>query len=238
MPETPASPKIVVHHLEQSRSHRVLWLLEELGLAYEIVTYARHPKTMRAPDSLRAIHPLGRSPIVTIASDDDATEDLVLVESGAVLEHLVDSFGPDTLRPSDPADLRRYRFWMHYAEGSLMPPLLVRLIFSRLRGPEIPFFLRPLTRAIASKVDAAYTDPEIANHLGFVNTSLGQRPWLAGDAFSAADVQISFPLVAGAERVPGFASRYPNIVAFIERIRARPAYQRAIARGGPVVAPA
>jgi len=224
-------PEIVVHHLERSRSQRILWLLEELELPYEIKVYARDPRTMRAPASLREIHPLGKAPVVSV-------DGVVLAESGAIIEHLTESLGGGRLRPEDPADLQVYRFWLHYAEGSFMPPQLVRLIFDKIKGPPVPFFLRPLTRAIAAKVEATYTAPEIDRHLAFVDYALSERPWLVGDALTAADIQMSYPLEASMARRPGAkedreaAAPWPHIASFLERARARPAYQRAEERGG------
>lgn len=217
---------IVVHHLERSRSHRVLWLLEELELPYELVAYARDPKTMRAPPELAAIHPLGRSPLVTI-------DGVVLAESGAILEELVERFGGGRLRPEAPDALRQLRFWMHYAEGSLMPPLLVQLIVDKLRTAPVPFFLKPVTRSIAGHMQGAYSGPEIARHLRFVDDALAGRTWFLGDALTAADIQMSFPLEAASVRAD--LDGHPNIAAWLARARARPAYARAVARGGPIV---
>ncbi len=216
----------VVHHLENSRSQRVLWLLEELEVPYELVRYERNPETMRAPPELCKIHPLGKSPLVTIG-------DTVLAESGAIVEHLVEAYGQGQLRPEpDTEDHRRYRFWLHYAEGSLMPPLLVRLIFNKLATSPVPFFLKPVVKTIVRKVDTAFTSPEIAKHAEFIDNELTGREWFAGDQFSAADVQMSFPLEAMmARQSPG--ARTPKISAFLERIHARPAYRRALERGGP-----
>ena len=218
---------IVVHHLDHSRSQRVLWLLEELGLDYEIRLYARDPKTMMAPPSLLAVHPLGKSPVIT---DGDKT----LAESGAILEYLVETYGAGHFAPSAGSpDHLRYRYFMHYAEGSLMTPLLMKLIFRRLPGGA-PLVVRPVAGAIADKVQTDYIDPQIARHLDFLEGELSQRPWFAGDGFSVADIQMSFPLEAAASRGGLDASR-PKLMDFIERIRARPAYGRALAKGGPVV---
>ena len=218
---------IVVHHLDHSRSQRVLWLLEELGLDYEIRRYARDPKTMLAPASLRAVHPLGKSPVI---ADGDKT----LAESGAILEYLVDAYGAGRFAPPPASpDRLRYTYFMHYAEGSLMPPLLMKLIFMRLpRGA--PFLVRPIARAIAAKALASYVDPQIGRHLDFLEGELERRPWFAGDEFSAADVQMSFPLEAAAARA-GLDPRRPKLWDFLQRIRARPAYARAVAKGGPTI---
>lgn len=220
-------PEIVVHHLEQSRSNRVLWFLEELDLPYTIRRYERDPKTFRAPDSLRRVHPLGKSPVVEI-------DGIVVAESGAILEHLIEALGADHLRPSEPAALRRYRFYLHYAEGTLMPPLLVKLILGKIRTAPVPFFLKPVTRGIAHKIDASYSGPEITSHLRFLEQDLGERPWLTGDELSAADIQMSYPLEALLTRASTDHAA-PRLAALLDRMRARPAFQRAIDKGGPVM---
>lgn len=214
---------ITVHHLNNSRSQRVLWLLEELGLPYELRRYERDLKTMLAPPELRAVHPLGKSPVVT---DGDQT----LAESGAILEYLVDTYGAGRLIPPPGTPERlRYTYWLHYAEGSAMPPLLLKLVFARLPGGA-PWPLRPLVRAIAGKVQSAYIDPQLRLHLDHWERALGESAWFAGDAFSAADVQMSFPIEAASAR-GGFGDR-PRLRGFLERIQGRAAYQAAIERGG------
>lgn len=218
--------RLIVHHLDNSRSQRVLWLLEELEVPYDLELYRRDPVTMRAPESLRKIHPLGKSPMVTL---EDGT---VLAESGAILEALVDRYGNGRMRPAPGTDdEQRYRFFMHYGEGSLMPPLLVRFILDRVRKAP-PFFLRPIAKGIAGKIDEVFTAPEIARHVAFLEGELEGRQWLAGDEPTAADVQMSFPLEALLGRAAE-VSAHPRISAFVERIHARPAYQRALERGGP-----
>ncbi len=219
---------IVVHHLERSRSHRVLWLLEELGLSYRLETYQRDPKTSRAPKALRAIHPLGKAPVVTF---DDAGTRVVLAESGAIIETLAEHVGK--LMPSGGAEARRARYYLHYAEGSLMPPLLVRLIFDKLSTAKVPFFIKPIVGGIVKKVDAAFTTPELELQFSFLDAELASREFLAGD-FSAADIQMSYPVVAGLARIDG-TSRYPHVAAYATRLAARPAYQHAIKVGGPVL---
>jgi glutathione S-transferase len=217
---------IVVHHLNNSRSQRVLWLLEELGLEYDIVRYQRDPKTMLAPPSLRAIHPLGKSPVIT---DGDAT----VAESGAIIEYLVEKYGNGKLvPPAGSADKRRWTYFMHYAEGSAMAPLLMKLVFDRVESSPAPFFVKPIAKAIAAKVKGSYILPQIEQHLDYLEGELGKSPWFAGAEFSAADVQMSFPLEAAAAR-GGLARSRPKLMAFLERIHARPAYQRALEKGGP-----
>ena len=217
---------ITVHHLENSRSQRILWLLEELGLEYEIERYQRDRETMLAPPALRAIHPLGKSPVVTDGAH-------TVAESGAIIEYLVERHGRGRLRPSpETDDYLQYRYWLHYAEGSAMPPLLLRLIFARIESGPMPFFARPIARAIAGKVRTAFIDPQIALHLDFQEAELARHEWFAGDEFTAADIQMSFPLEAAAAR-GGFGPQRPRLTAFLERIQARAAYQRALERGGP-----
>lgn len=220
---------IKVHHLNNSRSQRVLWLLEELGLPYEVVRYERDARTMLAPAALRAVHPLGKSPVIEEGG-------LVLAESAAILEYLVERYDGDYRfsPPPDPLDAperRRYRYWLHYAEGSAMPPLLLSLVFSRLKQAPMPFFARPIARGIADKVLAGFVGPQIKLHLDYIENELGKHTWFAGDRFTAADIQMSFPIEAAAQR-SGAATR-PRLQAFLERIHARPAYQQAVERGGP-----
>ena len=218
---------ITVHHLEQSRSHRVLWLLEELEAPYELVRYSRNRVTMLAPPELRAIHPLGKSPLLV----DDG---VVVAESGAILEYLVERHDlPRNFAPANGTDAHlRYRYWMHYAEGSAMPPLLLSLVLSRIRTAPMPFFAKPVARAIADRTLDGFVRPQIKLHFDYVDNELSESLWFAGDTFSAADIQMSFPLEAALVR--GDSSRWSNIARWVERIRLRPAYARAVERGGPV----
>jgi glutathione S-transferase len=215
---------LTVHHLNNSRSQRVLWLLEELGLAYEIVRYQRGPD-MRAPAALRAIHPLGKSPVVT---DDDKT----IAESGAIVEYLTQTYGDGKLlpRPNTPERLR-YTYWLHYAEGSAMPPLLLKLLFT-LMPKRAPALLRPLVRKVSSQALTTLVNPQLKQHMAFWEEELSKTTWFAGNEFSAADIQMSFPLEAAAAR-GGLEHGHPKAMAFLERIHARPAYQRALEKGGP-----
>ncbi|MDM0105189.1 glutathione S-transferase [Variovorax sp. J22R24] len=218
---------ITVHHLNNSRSQRVLWLLEELEMPYEIVHYQRDPKTMLAPTSLRAVHPLGKSPVVT--TDDGLT----LAESGAILETVIERYGNGRLAPAPGSpEALRYRYWLHYAEGSAMPPLLLKLMFDRIEKSKMPFFAKPIARSIAAKAKAGFVTPNITSHLDFMEGELGKSEWFAGDAFTGADIQMSFPVEAAAVRGGLDASR-PRLMAYLERIHARPAYRRALERGGP-----
>ena len=215
---------ITVHHLNQSRSQRILWLLEELEQPYEIVRYQRNPKTLLAPPELKRIHPLGKSPVVVIDGE-------VLAESGAIIEALVERFGARRLSPPPgTADFARYRYWLHYAEGSAMPPLLLKLVFDRVASAPMPFFAKPIARAIAAKAMSSFIGPQITLHLAYLESELERRDWFAGDAFSAADVQLSYPLEAAQARAGLNGNDHPHLVAWLTRIRARPAYQRALAR--------
>jgi glutathione S-transferase len=216
---------IIVHHLNNSRSQRILWLLEELGLDYEIKKYQRDAKTMLAPPELRAVHPLGKSPVI---QDGDT----IVAESGAIIEYLVGRYGNGRLQPApDTPERLRYTYFLHYAEGSAMPPLLLKLVFDRVESAPAPFFVRPIARAIANKVKDGFVLPQLRQHLAFLEGELDHRDWFAGDAFSAADIQLSFPLEAAASRA-GLDAKYPKLNAFLGRIHARPAYQRALERGG------
>jgi glutathione S-transferase len=216
---------ITVHHLNNSRSQRVLWLLEELGLPYEIKHYQRDAKTSLAPPELRQVHPLGKSPVITNGG-------LTVAESGAILEYLVDKYGQGRLKPTGEQDLLHYRYYLHFAEGSAMPPLLMKLIFNKIKRAPMPFFVKPIARGIADKVLGSFVQPNIDAQLKFLESELAARPWFAGAEMSAADVQMSFPLEAAAAR-GGAIDAYPKIKAFLARIHARPAYKKALERGGP-----
>ena len=216
---------IIVHHLNNSRSQRVLWLLEELGLPYEIVRYQRDPKTMLAPKELRAIHPLGKSPIL---QDGDVT----LAESGAIVEYLIERYGQGRLRPTvGSPDWLRYVYFLHYAEGSAMPPLLLKLVFVRMETAPVPFFAKPVARMLAKGAQKAFVDPQLKLHLDYLEGEIGKSEWFAGNEFTAADIQMSFPLEAAASR-GGLDGSRPKLHAFLERIHARPAYQAALTKGG------
>lgn len=212
---------LTVHHLNNSRSQRVLWMLEEIGVEYELKHYQRDPRTMFAPPELRTIHPLGKAPVVTDG-------ELTLAESGAIIEYLADRYGEGRFLPPPGASPERvrYNYWMHYAEGSAMPPLLLKLVARRLESAKMPFFAKP----IAQTMQSSFIDPQLRLHFGYIEAELAKSPWFAGDAFSAADVQMSFPLETGGQRAG--AKNLPHIRAFLERIHAKPAYQRALARGG------
>ncbi|HEX5091430.1 MAG TPA: glutathione S-transferase [Burkholderiales bacterium] len=216
---------IVVHHLNNSRSQRVLWLLEELGLDYEIRRYQRDRQTMLAPPELRAVHPLGKSPVI---EDGGQT----LAESGAIVEYLAERYGDGRLVPAAGTPERmRYRYWMHFAEGTAQPPLLLKLLFDRIETAPMPFFVRPVARGIAQRAKGAYVQPNIDRNLDFMEGELAARAWFAGPEFTAADVQMSFPIEAARAR-GGLDERRPRLMDFLARIHARPAYLRAVERGG------
>ncbi len=214
---------ITVHYLDNSRAHRILWLLEELGLAYDVKTYKR-TSDYRAPDSLKAIHPLGKSPVIV---DDGG----VIAESGAIMDYLIETYGGKTLHPPAGTDeYLRYRYWMHYAEGSAMPLLVMKLIFARIPG-QVPFFIRPVARMISDGVRRKLIDPQVADHLALWTSELARDGWFAGPQFSAADIAMSFP-VEGAMSAIGHERDTTVLRQWMEAIRARPAYQHALQRGG------
>ena len=217
---------LTVHHLNNSRSQRVLWLLEELGVPYEVKRYQRDPKTMLAPPELKAVHPLGKSPVIT---DGPAT----LAESGAIVEYLIDRYGDGRLAPArgTPEQLR-YTYWLHYAEGSAMPPLLLKLVFDRIGSAPVPFFVKPIVRTIVDKAMKGFISPQLKTHLDYMEAELGKSEWFAGTEFTAADIQMSFPIEAAASRA-GLDATRPRLWAWLQRIHARPAYQRALEVGGP-----
>ncbi|MBI5257886.1 MAG: glutathione S-transferase [Burkholderiales bacterium] len=219
---------ITVHHLNNSRSQRVLWLLEELGLPHEIRHHQRNAQTMLAPPELLQVHPLGKSPVIT---DGDTT----VAETGAIVEYLLERHGGGRLLPpiGTPEHLR-YRYWLHFAEGSAMPPLLMKLVFDRIAGSPMPFFIKPVARGISRKVLDAMVWPNIRRQLDFMEAELGRSEWFAGPELTGADIMMSFPLEAAAQRA-GLDERWPRLRAFLQRIHARPAYRQALARGGPYV---
>ena len=216
---------LTLHHLHHSRSQRVLWLLEELGVPYEVKAYARQPETMLAPPELRAVHALGKSPVIT---DGAAT----VAETGAIVEYLVDRYGQGRLRPAaDTPEFLRYRYWLHFAEGSAQPQLLLKFHVNRILGAATTPAEQATARQVLAYTNAA-TDANLRNNLDFMEAELARSPWFAGDEFSAADVIMSFPVEVSVERAGLDASR-PRLWNFLERIHARPAYLRARERGGP-----
>lgn len=226
---------ITVHHLETSRSQRVLWLLEELGVPYEIKFYKRDPRTRLAPPELKKIHPLGKSPVITDG-------DLVVAESAAILEYLVDRYGAQAQgeaaqllpQPGSPEQLQ-WRFWMHFAEGSLMNWLVMKLVFMSIPQQPMPFFVKPIARQLCGQVQAKLIDPNLGNSQAFIENHLSTHTWFAGDRLTLADFQMSFAVEALLARSKQAAQQCPHLVAYKARMVARPAYQRALAKGGPVV---
>ena len=214
---------ITLHHLENSRSQRILWLLEELGVEYEIERYGRDKMTNLATPELLEIHPLGKAPVIT---DDGVT----VAESGAVIEYLVGKYDDGTLLPEDGTEARRaYTFWLHYAEGSFMPLMLLSLIMGRIE--KSPALVRPIAKAIAGKVRKGYLDHNVKRHLDYIEDTLSKSTWFCGESMSAADIQMSFALDAAEVRTD-LSADYPHCADFLQRIRSRPAYRAALDRGG------
>lgn len=225
---------LTLHHLETSRSQRVLWLLEELGIPYRLVTHRRDPATRLAPPALKAIHPMGKSPVIV---DGDVT----VAESGAIIEYLAETYGqaasqslPGLVPAPGTAEHRRVRYWMHFAEGSAMNWLVMKLVFMTIPTQPMPFFVRPIARALCGNVLTRLVDPNVDAALKFMEAELAGRTWFAGDALTIADFQMSFAVEAGLSRGAGEAT-CPNLVRYRRQLHARPAYQRALAQGGPVL---
>ncbi len=218
---------ITVHHLNNSRSQRILWLLEELGLDYEVKHYQRDKTTMLAPGELRAVHPLGKSPVIT---DGDQT----IAESGAIVEYIIETYGQGRLIPAPGPDRLRYRYWLHYAEGSAMPPLVMKLIFSSIpNSPQMPWFIKPIARGITGAVLKSYIGPQVEAHIAFWDSELAKCTWFAGDELTGADIMMSFPIEAA-----GASTTLPaRLTTYLAAIHARPAYQQALSRGGPYELP-
>jgi len=216
---------IVVHHLNNSRSQRILWMLEELGLDYEIKHYQRDRETMLAPQSLKEIHPLGKSPVITDG-------DIVVAESGAIIEYLAQTYGKGLLLPSpESPEYRQYVYWLHFSEGSLMPPLLLKIVFDKINTSPMPFFIKPVARGISAKVMSSFVKPNIDNNFAYIDDYLSRHEWFAGGSLSGADIQMSFPLEASAARGV-IGEKYPHIADYVTRFQARPAYQKALEVGG------
>ena len=215
---------LTVHHLENSRSQRILWLLEELGVDYDIKRYGRDKETSLAPPELQEVHPLGKAPVV----EDDGQ---VVAESGAIVEYLVGKYDDGTLLPEEGTPQRlAYTYWLHYAESSLMPLLLMSLIMTRIET-KAPALVRPIARKIAQSVREGYIDPNLDRHLAFVDKTLQESTWFCGEQMTAADCQMSFAIEAAEVRTD-LRSQYPHLADFLDRIRARPAYKAALDRGG------
>ena len=216
---------IIVHYLENSRAHRILWLLEELGIPYDINVY-RRGSDMRAPESLKAVHPLGKSPVI-----EDGGK--VIAESGAIIEYLIETYGGEALRPAAGSDERlRYAYFLHYAEGSAMPLLVMKLVFAKLPG-QVPLLIRPIASLIAKAAARSFIDPQLEDHVAFWESELARGGYFAGSQFSAGDIAMSFPVETAMARIePGRERPLSAVRRYLEAIRSRPAYQRALARGG------
>jgi glutathione S-transferase len=215
---------LTVHHLNNSRSQRILWLLEELGIPYEVKRYERDATTMLAPKELRAIHPLGKSPVIT---DGDKT----IAETGAIVDYIIDTYGNGRLIPAAGTPERlRYNYWMHYAEGSAMPPLVMKLIFAHIPdSPQLPWFIKPIARMITKGVTESYINPQIKTHIAFWESELAKSAYFAGDDLTGADIMMSFPVEAANSR----AGLPPLLTSYLTKLHARLAYQTALTRGGP-----
>ena len=217
---------LTVHHLENSRSQRILWLLEELGVDYQIKRYERDKETSLAPPELKDVHPLGKSPVI----EDNRK---IVAETGAMVEYILDHYGEGRLRPQPGTpDFERYRYWLHYAEGSAFAPLLLKLILTRMASAKMPFFAKPIAKKIVQGAFDGFVDPQLQLHYGYIESEIGKSEWFAGSEMTGADIIMSFPLEAATSRGAA-GNKTPNIKAFLKRIHARPAYQRALEKGGP-----
>ena len=217
---------IKVHHLENSRSQRILWLLEELGIDYEIEHYKRDSKTSLAPPELLKVHPLGKSPVISHG-------EVTVAESGAIVEYLVQNFDDGKLLPAAGTPERlTFTYWLHYSEGTFMPLMIISLILGRIETAPMPFFIRPVAKGIAGKVRDNYLTANVQRNLDFMEATLDGQDWFCGNEFTAADIQMSFPLEAAAVRTD-LESDYPHLADCLERMHARPAYQAALEKGGP-----
>jgi glutathione S-transferase len=216
---------ITLHHLNNSRSQRIIWLLEELKLEYVIEFHQRDSKTYLAGDSLKAVHALGKSPVIS----DDKTG-MVLAESGAIIEYLVQTYGKHLMPEQGTTTYWQYLYWLHFSEGSLMPPMVMNLVLSKMKESPMPFFVKPIAKKIANQIVKQFSGPNITRSLEFIEDHLSKNTWFCGDQLSGADVQMSFPLEASAAR--GMVDQYPNILAYVKRFQGLPAYQAALAKGG------
>ena len=215
---------ITVHHLKNSRSMRIIWLMEELGLDYELKTYDRDPNSQLAPADYRSLHPLGKAPIVTV-------NDKTLAETGAIVEYFLDLHPGSPLRPEVGSNERvPYQYWMHAAEGSLMPLLIMQLFFSRMETTP-PFPIKQIVKVVTGKVRDFYLTPSLTSMLSYIEETLGRSKYFAGEQLTGADIMMSFPLEAAMERA-NVGIELPNIAKWLEGIHSRPAYKAAIEKGG------
>ena len=217
---------ITLHYLENSRAQRILWLLEELDVEYDIKYYKRNTETMLAPDELKSVHPLGKSPVITDGEN-------CIIESAAIIEYLIDNYGKGKLRPENGTpEFLKYREKMHYAEGSIMPFLVLTLVFNKMKAAPMPFFIRPIAKTIANKVLNSFVTPNVINHLNYLELELAATGWFSGDAMTAADIMMSFPLEAADARA-NLKEDYPKLKAFLDKIHAMDSYKRALDKGLP-----
>lgn len=216
---------ICVHYLNNSRAQRIIWLLEELKLPYELKRYERDAKTIRAPARLKAVHALGKSPVITDGS-------LTIAESGAIIEYLIRHYGPQLAPDPESPAYNDYSYWLHFAEGTLMPPLVMRIVFEKIKSSPLPFFVKPVASLLSDRVMKTYLGPEIVGALRYIDAYLDGRDWFAGKNLSGADIQMSFPLESCVARGLVHESNYPNIVRYVRRFQARPAYLAALEKGG------
>jgi glutathione S-transferase len=216
---------ITLHHLNNSRSQRIIWLLEELKLEYVIEFHKRDSKTYLAGDSLKGIHALGKSPVIS----DDKTG-MTLAESGAIIEYLVQTYGKNLIPEQGSEAYWQYIYWLHFSEGSLMPPMVMNLVLTKMKDSPMPFFVRPIAKKIADQIVKQFSGPNIKRSLEFVEAHLSKNTWFCGEQLTGADIQMSFPLEASAAR--GMVDQYPNILAYVKRFQALPAYKAALAKGG------
>lgn len=219
---------ITVHHLNNSRSQRILWMLEEIGTEYEVKHYQRDKETQLAPQELFEVHPLGKSPVIT---DDAPKTHITVAESGAIIEYLANAYGKEMVPRKNTGAYRQYIYWLHYSEGSLMPQMLLKLVFEKIKTAPMPFFIRPIAKGIANKVLGGYVQPNIKHSLDFIEDHLSKNDWFAGQKMTGADIQMSFPLEASMTRTN--MDGYTNIKAFVERIHALDTYKKALKVGGP-----
>jgi glutathione S-transferase len=215
---------IIIHHLNNSRSQRILWMCEEIGIDYQIKHYQRDSKTQLAPQELFDVHPLGKSPVIT---DGDVT----VAESGAIIEYLAQNYGKDLIPELGTDEYRQYIYWLHFAEGSLMPQMLLKLIFDKIKTSPMPFFVKPIAKGIANKVIDGYVGPNIKSNMKFIENHLNENIWFTGDKLSGADIQMSFPLEAA--MAGNKSGGYPAIQKYVDKIHSRSAYKKALEKGGP-----
>lgn len=217
---------ITLHHLNNSRSQRVLWLLEELGIEYNIEFYQRDKVTILAPASLKAVHPLGKSPIIS----DDATG-ITMAESGSIIEYLIQSYGQQLMPKQGSKEYWQYLYWLHFSEGSLMPPMVMNLVLNKMKSAPMPFFIKPVAKMLADKIIQNFSGPNIHRAIEYIEDHLSKNTWFCGQQMTGADIQMSFPLEASVARGI-IGDKHPNTLAYVKRFQALPAYQAGLHKGG------